>query len=172
MTDHIPIGEEVSKNCYVLNVGSSLEKIARLITRKIKNLFIISIRQITGRLLIGSKAIKDGLIEPIYEYIDAISEEISGNAIPDATYQRHNYLIHAKDVLVVASADKLYQEVCEKVPAKKRGCVGDEWCGHRAFYSFGGKRKSGSAGNGRNCRDGESLSSVIMGRLRRGQIQS
>ena len=119
MTDHIPIGEEVSKNCYVLNVGSSLEEIARLITRKNKKLIYNIYSTDNWSSIDWIKSNQRWAYRTVYEYIDAISEEISGNAIPDATYQRHNYLIHAKDVLVVASADKLYQEVCEKVPAKK-----------------------------------------------------
>ena len=45
----------------------------------------------------------------VYEYIDEISEEITG-AIPEFVIERHKWLLSKPDVLVVATSDKLLAE--------------------------------------------------------------
>ncbi|MGL5245737.1 MAG: glycosyltransferase, partial [Sarcina sp.] len=46
----------------------------------------------------------------IYEYIDELSDEISGY-LPDFVYDRHENIINDKENFIVASADKLIEEV-------------------------------------------------------------
>lgn len=53
--------------------------------------------------------ITDG-ITVIYEYIDEINEEITG-PIPDFVKQRHAAILRDERILVVATADKLFNEV-------------------------------------------------------------
>ena len=49
----------------------------------------------------------------LYEYIDEISEEISGQEIPASAIKRHRECLKDPDVYVVATAEKLYNEVLE-----------------------------------------------------------
>lgn len=46
----------------------------------------------------------------VYEYIDELNEEITGQ-IPAFVHDRHHWLLGKKEVFVVATADKLYQQV-------------------------------------------------------------
>ena len=48
----------------------------------------------------------------IYEYIDELSDEISGH-LPDFVYDRHKNIIEDKSNIAVASADKLIEEIEE-----------------------------------------------------------
>lgn len=52
----------------------------------------------------------------LYEYIDEISDDITGK-VPRGTFERHRELLKDVNVSVVATADKLYNEVLEI-----RGC--------------------------------------------------
>lgn len=49
----------------------------------------------------------------LYEYIDEISDDITGK-VPAATRERHEVLLKDKSVYIVATADKLYDEVIKK----------------------------------------------------------
>ncbi|MFZ6687236.1 glycoside hydrolase family 99-like domain-containing protein [Undibacterium sp. SXout11W] len=53
--------------------------------------------------------LQDGL-KVVYEYIDEISEEITGS-IPGFVIERHKWLLQNNQILVVATADKLNDEV-------------------------------------------------------------
>ena len=48
----------------------------------------------------------------IYEYIDELSDEISGH-LPDFVYDRHKNIIEDKSNIAVGSADKLIEEIEE-----------------------------------------------------------
>lgn len=141
VTDHIDIGEEVSKNCYVLNVGTSLKKIAKLISKKGKKLLYNIYSTDNWSSIDWIKENQRWAYKTVYEYIDAISEEISGNKIPLATYQRHNYLIHGKDVAVIASADKLYKEVKKEAPNKEEIALVTNGVDLEHFIPFGAEGK-------------------------------
>lgn len=47
----------------------------------------------------------------LYEYVDEIHEDISGRHIPQYVWDKHNYLMRNEEVVCIATADKLYQEV-------------------------------------------------------------
>jgi glycosyltransferase involved in cell wall biosynthesis len=55
----------------------------------------------------------------VYEYIDEISVEITGS-IPEFVIERHKWLIQDQRILVVATADKLFNEVCKH---RDSGCI-------------------------------------------------
>lgn len=46
----------------------------------------------------------------LYEYVDEISDEISGYEIPESTYARHETFMKKTNIFVVATAEKLYDE--------------------------------------------------------------
>ena len=46
----------------------------------------------------------------VYEYIDELTPQITGN-IPDFVYKRHEYMLRNEDITVVATSDKLYEQV-------------------------------------------------------------
>jgi glycosyltransferase involved in cell wall biosynthesis len=78
------------------------------LTSQTKILRLQSIDLVT-RLEDIERFIDDG-ITVVYEYIDAISEEITG-AIPDFVIERHMALLRDERVLVVATSDNLFEEV-------------------------------------------------------------
>lgn len=47
----------------------------------------------------------------LYEYIDEIHPLISGKSIPKATIDRHKKILRNEECMVIASSDKLYEEV-------------------------------------------------------------
>lgn len=46
----------------------------------------------------------------VYEYIDELTPQITGN-IPEFVYQRHEYLLRNENITVVATSDKLFNQV-------------------------------------------------------------
>jgi teichuronic acid biosynthesis glycosyltransferase TuaH len=56
----------------------------------------------------------------LYEYVDEIHEHISGTPIPEHVRTKHARLLGDESVLVVATADRLYQEVRQ---ARRRGAA-------------------------------------------------
>lgn len=46
----------------------------------------------------------------VYEYIDELTPQITGN-IPDFVYERHEYMLRNEDITVVATSDKLFEQV-------------------------------------------------------------
>lgn len=62
--------------------------------------------------------LNDG-IKVVYEYIDEISEEITGS-IPGFVIARHKWLLQDPRILVVATSDKLFSEVCMN---REGGCI-------------------------------------------------
>lgn len=67
-------------------------------------------------IYLDEKYIKDKYIDKgfniIYEYIDELSDEISGH-LPDFVYNRHKNILKYKPNIVVGSADKLIEEIKE-----------------------------------------------------------
>ena len=47
----------------------------------------------------------------LYEYVDEISEEISGTKIPESAMKRHKSFLKNPNIYMVATAEKLYNEV-------------------------------------------------------------
>ena len=47
----------------------------------------------------------------LYEFIDEISHKVSGFTIPAHTFEKHNNILRDERCMVIATADKLYQEV-------------------------------------------------------------
>lgn len=46
----------------------------------------------------------------VYEYIDEITPQITGN-IPEFVFKRHEYLLRNEIITVVATSDKLFEQV-------------------------------------------------------------
>lgn len=46
----------------------------------------------------------------VYEYIDEITPQITGN-VPEQIYARHEYILRNTDITVVATSDKLFEQV-------------------------------------------------------------
>ena len=50
----------------------------------------------------------------LYEYVDEIHQDLAGSSIPEGTLQKHNYILKDEDIIVVATADKLFKKVASK----------------------------------------------------------
>lgn len=48
----------------------------------------------------------------VYEYIDELTPQITGD-IPDFVYERHNYLLKNKRIIVITTSDKLFKQAIE-----------------------------------------------------------
>ena len=79
--------------------------------KKIKQPKILRLQSIdlATTIMDVERFLQDGF-KVVYEYIDEISEEITGT-IPGFVIERHKWLLQNHEILVVATADKLYDEV-------------------------------------------------------------
>jgi glycosyltransferase involved in cell wall biosynthesis/SAM-dependent methyltransferase len=100
-------GNVVVFDAYDPRVVACIFDSLRLTVQK-KILRLQSIDLVT-RLEDVERFISDG-ITVVYEYIDAISDEITG-AIPEFVIERHRELLRDERVLVVATSDALFEEV-------------------------------------------------------------
>lgn len=50
----------------------------------------------------------------LYDYMDEIHQDLSGSNIPESIIQKHNYILENEDIIVIATADRLYKEVASK----------------------------------------------------------
>jgi len=100
--------EKQAENLYVLD---EFDIILEKVKNKDKYLHVLStnyFKQDTERI---EKAISLGY-KIIYEYIDEISEDITGEKIENFVFERHKKLLKDEsNCIVIATADKLYQEV-------------------------------------------------------------
>lgn len=108
--DHVEgIFKKVKDNLLVVTDFEYLNKL------KLKNkiIHLYSTDTISKYSLI-EKALKNN-DKVLYEYIDEIHESISGN-IPESFYQKHNKIMENEDVYIIATADKLLNDVkkCRK----------------------------------------------------------
>lgn len=118
MTDKVKDIKKVKNNLYLVNFNNKIIK--NIIMKKLvilnENKYI-QIYSTDYRLpLIELKEyIKNGF-KIIYEYIDDLNPKIVGtDEIPKNMLDKYNYMIEDKDnVLVVTTADKLFQDVIEK----------------------------------------------------------
>lgn len=102
--------DEVSKNCFVTNVNEYwlIEELGKLSNRD-KILHLYSTDNIRDNEYI--QLVRDNGFSILYEYVDEIHEEISGMKIQQRILDRHASMLEDESVTVIATADKLYQEV-------------------------------------------------------------
>lgn len=50
----------------------------------------------------------------VYEHVDEIHEDLAGSIIPESVIEKHNYILSNEDIIIIATADKLYREVASK----------------------------------------------------------
>lgn len=102
--------DEVSKNCFVTNSNEYwlIEELGKLSNRD-KILHLYSTDNIRDNEYI--QLVRNNGFTILYEYVDEIHEEISGMKIQQRILDRHNSMLEDESVTVIATADKLYQEV-------------------------------------------------------------
>ncbi len=103
--DHIDGFEEISKNCYLTNRFDLVDKIEG--RRKFYDLS--STDNITDwHFVIDRLQRGDGII---YQYIDEISDDLSGFTIPKKTWEKHTNILKDERCIVIPSATKLENDV-------------------------------------------------------------
>ena len=110
VVDKVDGFEEVSENCYVTSMSES-ELIKEVANYKDRKKFIHLYSTDNIRDVNYIKNVTNLGFNILYEYVDEIHEEISGQKIPEAVLKRHDYLLKNEQYTVVATADKLYKEV-------------------------------------------------------------
>jgi glycosyltransferase involved in cell wall biosynthesis len=105
--DHINGFEKISENCYLTNRFDLVDNI----TERNKYYDLSSTNNATKWKFIEKRLNQgDGII---YQYIDEISDDLSGYKIPEATWEKHLNILKDERCIVIPSATKLENDVKE-----------------------------------------------------------
>lgn len=117
---HIKTVEKLKDRLYLVNMANfALQNAMFDLLKEYKGHKFLSLYSTDVYLdeqYIKEKYIDNGF-KIIYEYIDELSDEISGH-LPDFVYDRHKNIIEDKSNIAVGSADKLIEEI-EKIRGKE-----------------------------------------------------
>lgn len=102
--DRVEGFQQIAPFGYLTNKGPLVDE---TVGKKI--IHLISTDNSTTIQFIDAEMDKGNLI--LYEYIDEIHAAISGVKIPESTIQKHKRIINDERCIVIASADKLFEEV-------------------------------------------------------------
>ena len=105
--DNIDGFEEVSKGCYITNRFDLVDQI-----KDRKKIYDLSSTD-NGTDWDFVKTRLDRGDQIIYQYIDEISEEISGHEIPKSLFEKHFNILKEEQCIVIPSATKLENDVKE-----------------------------------------------------------
>ena len=112
---HIKTVEKLKNRLYLVNMANfALQNAMFDLLKEYKGHKFLSLYSTDVYLdeqYIKEKYIDNGF-KIIYEYIDELSDEISGH-LPDFVYDRHKNIIEDKSNIAVGSADKLIEEIEE-----------------------------------------------------------
>lgn len=112
---HIKTVEKLKDRLYLVNMANfALQNAMFDLLKEYKGHKFLSLYSTDVYLdepYIKEKYIDNGF-KIIYEYIDELSDEISGH-LPDFVYDRHKHIIEDKSNIAVGSADKLIEEIEE-----------------------------------------------------------
>ena len=105
--------QEVAKNLLVFKATDN-QVVARLLAalEKRKDQSVV-LRVQSIDLVTTAEDVQDFIrrgFKVVYEYIDEISSDITGN-VPDLVHRRHEALLKDERVIVVATSDQIYEEV-------------------------------------------------------------
>lgn len=112
---HIKTVEKLKDRLYLVNMANfALQNAMFDLLKEYKGHKFLSLY--STDVYLDEKYIKEKYIDNgfkiIYEYIDELSDEISGH-LPDFVYDRHKNIIEDKSNIAVGSADKLIEEIEE-----------------------------------------------------------
>lgn len=105
--DNIKIYEKDRKNLYLINAAYLKDVINNL---KVKNKYIQLYSTDMKTKNQDIDIFKSKGYQIIYEYIDEISADLYGKAIPKSGWEKHSRLLKDKDVFIVCTARKLYNQ--------------------------------------------------------------
>ena len=112
--DHdVFVYQEVQKNLFVFKATDSTvtNRILSALEKRRDQVVILRIQSID--LVTTAEDVQDFIrrgFKVVYEYIDEISTDITGN-VPELVHRRHEALLNDERVIVVATSDQLYEEV-------------------------------------------------------------
>jgi len=101
--DHVLTFDEVAPGCYITPHEGLVDAVPKKIVHLYSTDNMQTIDWVRTHLARGDRI--------LYEYVDEIHEDISGHRIPPHVWDKHQYLLRNEEVVCVATADKLYQEV-------------------------------------------------------------
>ncbi|WP_409273447.1 glycosyltransferase [Neobacillus sp. SCS-31] len=116
--DQIDVIEEVMPRCFLVNMREpEVEAAILLFLAKQKNRVIVHMYSgdIVREYGFVRKCLEMGF-DILYEYIDELSPSISGVSIPRPILERHLKILENQSCYVVATADKLYNDILDKRP--------------------------------------------------------
>lgn len=101
--DHVLTFEEVAPGCFITPYQELIDALPGKVVHLYSTDNIHPLAWIRERLGCGDRV--------LYEYVDEIHEDISQRHIPQEVRTRHQYLLNNEEVVCVATADKLMQEI-------------------------------------------------------------
>jgi len=107
--------QEMQKNLFVFKATDNTvtNRILSALEKRKDQIVILRIQSID--LVTTAEDVQDFLrrgFKVVYEYIDEISTDITGN-VPDLVHRRHEVLLNDERAIVVTTSDQLYEEVSE-----------------------------------------------------------
>lgn len=122
MTDKINFFKKKSENLYLIDY--ELKGFSNLLFEKLKSITKPKYLELYSTCWEVRKTVIDMYINNgfklLYEYIDDLSPALSGtDKLPQNVIDIHNYVCDNKDILVVTSATRLYDDILEKRGSKK-----------------------------------------------------
>lgn len=110
--DQVMTFDEVAPGCFITPHFDLVEALPGKIVHLYSTDNIHTLEWIRNRLQHGDQV--------LYEYVDEIHEDISQRDIPAQVIEKHHYLLRNEEIACVATADKLYREVCAN---RSRNCA-------------------------------------------------
>jgi len=111
---NIFVYQEVKKNLFVFKATDDTvtQRVLAALEKRTKDQIVI-LRIQSIDLVTTAEDVQNFLqlgFKVVYEYIDKISPEITGN-VPDSVYRRHEAILKDERVIVAATSDQLFEEV-------------------------------------------------------------
>lgn len=119
--------EKVKENLYIMNLEMGLLKqvlFEVMESKNIKNKFIHVYATCLYEVTYGDiKEYMDHGFKVLYDFVDEISEEISGVEVTDELIEDHNKILsNTKDVIVISTADKL-KKLADAARGSEKGSI-------------------------------------------------
>lgn len=116
--DAIDTIEEAAPGCFLVNMREP-EIEAAILSYLAKQQNRVIVHMYSGDMIREYEFVRNCLemgFDILYEYIDELSPSISGISIPRPIFERHLGILENQSCYVVATADKLYNDILDKRP--------------------------------------------------------
>lgn len=116
--DNVQTIQQVEENCYIINLEqkNTEQNLFSYLETLNREIYVHLYSTDLTRDYTFVQSCLDRQFNIVYEYVDEISKDISGIDIPRKTLEKHFKVLQNTNCYVVATADKLYQDVLKMRP--------------------------------------------------------